>query len=429
MNGIGVWLNALYRVLTLEKGIFFNLVGRRRGLRTYLMQIHLPNTADLQKVLKLDEALAMAMGVEHVRVARNKALVDIDVPLPESEWRSVKLSQVLSNRAERLTLGHDSGGQVVKMDLQSPLCANVLFAGMPGSGKTFSMIGLVFQCAVMYDPQDLQIILIDFKNDRAWQPLHMLPHLAHPPVKTEQEARQVLEWVRDQRLERIQYNGQRQFPRLLVVIDEIASLIMHAGKEGPLAKLIGESTGQGRALGINLFLGTQQPNQKTMGAFTNADMHVRIVGRVTNADYAAHATGRPQTGAEHLCGKGDMLAFFGSDIRHITTLYLDRDALKQLPKKIEPKPLLLPASTVVMPGQSGHDTAKIYSPEVIEKTALALYWFFKWGKRPTANSLQSERHGSMTNSRIARNTALDIINQWPEPAEIFVRKLMEGREI
>jgi len=425
MNQIGAWLNALYRVLTLEKGIFFNLVGRQRGLRTYLMQIHLPNTADLPKVLKAHESLAMAMGVEHVRVARNKALVDIDVPLPEDSWRSVKLSQILSSQAERLTLGHDSGGQVATISLQSPLCANVLFAGMPGSGKTFSMISLVFQCAVMYDPQDLQIILIDLKNDRAWKPLHMLPHLAHPPVKTEQEARQVLEWVRDQRLERIHYNGQKQFPRLLVVIDEIASLIMRAGKEGALAKLIGESTGQGRALGINLFLGTQQPNQKTMGAFTNADMHVRIVGRVTSADYAAHATGRPQTGAEHLCGKGDMLAFFGNEIRHITTLYLDRDSLKQLPKKIEPEPLLLPAFTADAPEPGGRDTAKIYSPEVIKKTALALYWFFKWGKRPTANSLQSECKGSMTNSRIARNTALDIIKQWPEPAEVFVRNLMQ----
>ena len=87
-------------------------------------------------------------------------------------------------------------------------------------------------------------------------------------------------WSYDFVTERLENNNQRV--KLLVVIDEIASLIMGSGKDGTLAKLIGESTGQGRALGINLFLGTQQPNQKTMGAFTNADMHVRIVGKVNS---------------------------------------------------------------------------------------------------------------------------------------------------
>lgn len=427
MSQIGVWLNALYRVLAQEKGIIFNLIRSRRGLRTHLIQIHLPNTADLPKVLKSSEALAMAMGVEHVRVVRNKAIVDIDIPLSEPEWRSVTLSQVLSKSNKRITVGYDAGGQAVAMNLQSSLCANVLFAGMPGSGKTFSMISLVFQCAVMHKPEDLQIILIDLKNDRAWQPLHMLPHLAHPPVKTIEEARQVLEWVRDQRLERIKYNGQREFPRLLVVIDEIASLILDSGKGGTLAKLIGESTGQGRALGINLFLGTQQPNQSTMGAFTNADMHVRIVGKVTSADYAAHATGRPQTGAEHLCGKGDMLAFFGSDAIHLTTLYLDRKSLKQLPKKRSPKPLLLPAKIVESYAGATNEMNPC-SEAVLKKTALALHWFFEHGKRPTANSLQSQLDGSMTESRIARDIAMGIINQWPDPAKVFVRKLMKDGE-
>jgi len=424
MYPIGVWITALYRVLTEEKGIFFNLVGQRRGLRTHLIQIHLPNTADLSSVLKADEALAMAMGVDHVRVARNKGIVDIDVPLPESEWRSVCLSRVLSNTNGLLTIGHDSTGQRATLDLRSPLCANVLFAGMPGSGKTFSMISLVFQCAVQYKPTDLQIILIDLKNDPAWHPLHKLPHLTHPAVKTAEEAYRVLQWVRDQRLERIEHNGQRQFPRLLVVIDEIASLILDSGKEGTLAKLIGESTGQGRALGLNLFLGTQQPNQKTMGAFTNADMHIRIVGKVTNADYAAHATGRPQTGAEHLCGKGDMLVFFGSDVRHVTTLYLDRNALDRLPEKREPQPLLLPAWI----SDNEPDQFEKTDKEVLEKASLALSWYFTEGRRPSANGVQVELKGSMTKSRIAREIAQGIINHWPDQAAVFVRKLFEAQK-
>lgn len=420
-----MWMQALYRVLVQEKSVFFNMVKNQRGLRTHLIQIHLPSTADLPKVLKANEALAMAMNVDHVRITRNKALVDIDVPLPESEWRSVKLSRILSKHNNQLTVGYDTSGQPSIIDLHSPICANVLFAGMPGSGKTFSMISLVFQCAVRYSPKELQIVLIDLKNDIAWRPLHNLPHLAHPAVQTIEESQKVLEWVRDQRLERIRYNGQKKFPRLLVVIDEIASLILGNGKEGTLAKLIGESTGQGRALGINLLLGTQQPNQKTMGAFTNADMHVRIVGKVTSADYAAHATGRPQSGAEHLCGRGDMLVFYGSEIKHITTLYLDKASLKFLPKRTEPKRLLLPAKVP----DYNQDSVEPCSKEVLKKTALALFWFFERGKRPTAGSLQSELRGSMTESRIARNVAKGIINNWPKPVEVFVRKLMREDEL
>lgn len=422
MNQIGMWLQALYRVLSQEKDVFFNLVKCQKGLRTQLVQIHLPNTGDLKKVLNAGESIAMAMNVEHVRVTRDRGLVNIDIPLPESEWRIIPLSRILSKKGKSLTIGYDSTGQPTKINLSNPLCANILFAGMPGSGKTFSMISLAFQCAIKYSPKELQMAIIDLKNDMAWHPLHMLPHLVHPAVKTFNEAQRVLEWVREQRLERIDQSGKREFPRLVVIIDEIASLIMEAGPSGPLAKLIGESTGQGRALGINLLLGTQQPNQKTMGTFTTADMHVRVVGKVVNADYAAHATGRPQTGAEHLCGKGDVLVFSGNTVKHVTTLYLDRKSLKQLPRKREPKPLLLPERIPERP--SGIEP---YGENVLKKTALALHWFFRHGKPPTANSLQNELLGAMDNSRMARDLAKGIIKHWPDEAEVFARKLI-GRD-
>jgi S-DNA-T family DNA segregation ATPase FtsK/SpoIIIE len=92
-------------------------------------------------------------------------------------------------------------------------------------------------------------------------------------------------------------------PRIVVLIDELADLMMAGGREieRPLTRL----AQRGREAGIHLVACTQRPMASVIGGLIKSNFPVRIVGSVASAEDAKVAAGLPRTGAERLLGKGD----------------------------------------------------------------------------------------------------------------------------
>jgi len=92
-------------------------------------------------------------------------------------------------------------------------------------------------------------------------------------------------------------------PRIVVMIDELADLMMEGGRsiERPLTRL----AQRGREAGIHLVACTQRPSAAVIGGLIKSNFPVRIVGSVASAEDAKVAAGLPRSGAERLLGKGD----------------------------------------------------------------------------------------------------------------------------
>ena len=109
-------------------------------------------------------------------------------------------------------------------------------------------------------------------------------------------------------------------PRVVVVIDELADLMMVGGKavEQSLTRL----TQRGREAGIHVVAATQKPTSRVLGPLVKANFPVRLVGKVMSAEDARTASGWSGTGAERLMGRGDFLAVAEGRVRRFQTAYV-----------------------------------------------------------------------------------------------------------
>jgi S-DNA-T family DNA segregation ATPase FtsK/SpoIIIE len=140
--------------------------------------------------------------------------------------------------------------------------------------------------------------------------------------------------------------GEPGEPRVVVVIDELADLLMTGtGRERNVGAEIQHSltrlAQRGREAGIHLVACTQKPVSRVVGSLAKANFPVRLVGRVTSAEEAKVATGYPGTGAERLRGPGDFISVAGGQITRFQAAYISNSELIELVRrmpKTAPKP-------------------------------------------------------------------------------------------
>jgi S-DNA-T family DNA segregation ATPase FtsK/SpoIIIE len=153
-----------------------------------------------------------------------------------------------------------------------------------------------------------------------------LPHLLRPvlsdcgSIQTALETLVELMLIRD-REGRIPASASHSGePRVVVVIDELADLLMMTGKETQQA--LTRLSQRGREAGIHLIACTQKPASQVVGSLAKANFPVRLVGRVTSPEDAKVASGYAGTGAEHLRGLGDFIAVSGGQITRFQAAYV-----------------------------------------------------------------------------------------------------------
>ncbi len=306
------------------------------------MKVRVAQIASLQK------DLALSLSAERLRIEApvpGRGFVGIEVPNPRSSL--VRLRPLLETEAFfksgsplTIALGRDVSGNPVVADLAR--MPHLLIAGTTGSGKSVCIAALAVCLAMNNAPEDLRMVMIDSKMVELIR-FNGLPHLFGKVETDVKRILGVLRWVvvemehRYKLLEAAKardvdaYNRQRQrrkdvqtLPRIVVLIDEMADLMMSAPDqtEHNLVRL----AQMARATGIHLVVATQRPSTDIVTGLIKANFPARLAFSVASGVDSRVILDLP--GAETLLGRGDMLFLnpeVGSPVRAQGVLTTDQE--------------------------------------------------------------------------------------------------------
>ncbi|HYJ53392.1 MAG TPA: DNA translocase FtsK 4TM domain-containing protein [Allosphingosinicella sp.] len=306
------------------------------------------------RVIQLADDIARNMSALSARVATIPGRSVIGIELPNAKRESVVLSELIGSPAFEdqvaslpIILGKNIAGDPVVADL-APM-PHLLVAGTTGSGKSVGLNCMILSLLYRLTPEQCKLILIDPKMLEL-SVYDDIPHLLAPVVTEPAKAIRALKWTVEQMEERYRMmasvgvrqlssfnakvreakmkgqplgrrvqtgydpeTGQPRYemeeleydvlPQVVVVVDELADLMMTAGKE--VEFLIQRLAQKARAAGIHLIMATQRPSVDVITGVIKANLPTRISFSVTSKIDSRTILG--EQGAEQLLGKGDML--------------------------------------------------------------------------------------------------------------------------
>ncbi len=290
------------------------------------------------QVVGLADDIARSMSATAARVAAIPGRSVLGIEIPNEVREMVPLRELLESGAYTkakpgltLALGKDIGGAPVMADLSA--MPHLLIAGTTGSGKSVGIGTMIQSLLFRLTPAQCRFIMIDPKMLELTV-YDGIPHLLSPVVSDPDEAVAALNWaVREMELRyqvmsdlgvrniagyNVRVSKRRKkdaggdahagpLPHIVVVVDEIADLMLTAGKEvEPAVQRIAQMA---RAAGIHLIMATQRPSADVITGTIKANFPTRISFQVTSKIDSRTVLG--EGGAEQLLGKGDMLYMAG----------------------------------------------------------------------------------------------------------------------
>ena len=302
------------------------------GPTVTLFKVDIAKGVRTNRITALQDDLALALAASTIRIMApipGESLIGIEVP--NERRSSVTLGDVLSQaptEAPPLTLaiGKDVSGKAVLRDLAK--MPHLLIGGTTGSGKSVAINSMLMSILMRATPDEVRLVLVDPKRVEL-STYNGIPHLYVPVVTDPKEAASALAWAvteMERRLKLLQKAGARNIneyyrflakseaakdrpdwaadmPLLVIVIDELADLMMAAGKE--VEQSIVRLAQLGRAAGIHLIVATQRPDANIVTPLIKANITNRMAFNVPSAIDSRVILG--QSGAEALTGLGDML--------------------------------------------------------------------------------------------------------------------------
>lgn len=284
----------------------------------------------VNKIVNLSNDIALNLAAKDIRIEApipGKSAVGIEVP--NEHISMVTLKEVLSeakpttNKLE-VALGRDISGEPITAELNK--LPHLLVAGATGSGKSVCINGIITSILMNAKPHEVKLMLIDPKMVEL-NVYNGVPHLLTPVVTNPQKANQALQKVvseMEKRYDLFQHVGARniegynqfiertnqemeekqaQLPYIVVIVDELADLMMVAGKD--VESSIMRIAQLARAAGIHLIIATQRPSVDVITGSIKANIPSRIAFAVSSATDSR--TILDGGGAEKLLGRGDML--------------------------------------------------------------------------------------------------------------------------
>jgi S-DNA-T family DNA segregation ATPase FtsK/SpoIIIE len=270
-----------------------------------------------------DLSLALAAPIRIQAPIPGKSAIGIEVPNKAAQLVTLKeivqaptFSDFKSHLA--VALGADVSGHPVLGDLAA--MPHLLIAGATGSGKSVCLNAVLAGLLLQSTPRDLRLILVDPKRVEL-AGFAGLPHLLVPVVVEPDSAVAALRWAvveMDQRYklfaghgarnitvfnERAPQLGLRTLPKIVIVIDELADLMMVAANE--IEDLICRIAQLARAVGIHLIVATQRPSADIITGLIKANIPSRVAFAVSSGVDSRVIL--DEMGAEKLLGRGDML--------------------------------------------------------------------------------------------------------------------------
>lgn len=280
----------------------------------------------VSKIVALADDLALALAAQRIRIQApvpGRAYVGIEVP--NEEVSRVALRDVIESDSFqkmrsplRFALGKDVAGKPISADLAG--MPHLLIAGTTGSGKSVCVNAILTCLLINNTPDEVRLILVDPKRVELTG-YNGIPHLLAPVVVDAERVVGALQWMMremDNRYQkfaqvgarnivdfntRMQAQGERKIPYLVVVIDELADLMMLAPDE--TERTITRLAQLARATGIHLIIATQRPSVDVITGLIKANFPARVAFAVASGVDSRVILDQP--GAERLLGRGDML--------------------------------------------------------------------------------------------------------------------------
>ncbi len=337
-----------------EYGVEGKIIGFSSGPIVTLFEF-VPNAGiKSSKVIGLSDDIARAMSSISARISTQPGKTSLGIEIPNSKRDSVLFGDLveedefkIENDYLTLALGKDISGQSIFANLER--MPHLLIAGTTGSGKSVGINTMILSILYKFKPNECKLILIDPKMLEL-SIYEDIPHLLTPVVTDPKKAVFALKWVVREMENRYKlmsslnvknidsYNDKvlktissgrklyrevqtgidedtrmpiiekqeillEKMPYIVVVIDEMADLMMVAGKE--VESLVQRLAQMARASGIHLITATQRPSVDVITGTIKANFPSRISYKVSSKFDSR--TILNEMGAEQLLGSGDML--------------------------------------------------------------------------------------------------------------------------
>jgi S-DNA-T family DNA segregation ATPase FtsK/SpoIIIE len=341
-----------------DYGVKGEIVSVRPGPVVTMYELEPAPGLKASRVIGLADDIARSMAALSARVSTVPGRSVIGIELPNEVREKVVLREILSardfgdsNMRLPLALGKDIGGDPVIANLAK--MPHLLIAGTTGSGKSVAINTMILSLLYKLTPEECRLIMIDPKMLEL-SVYDGIPHLLSPVVTDPKKAVVALKWTVGEMEERYRkmskmgvrniegYNGRvreaqnknemfsrtvqtgfddetgepvfeteefapETLPYIVVIVDEMADLMMVAGKE--IEACIQRLAQMARASGIHLIMATQRPSVDVITGTIKANFPTRISFQVTSKIDSRTILG--EMGAEQLLGMGDMLYMAG----------------------------------------------------------------------------------------------------------------------
>ncbi len=341
-----------------DYGIKGEIVSVRPGPVVTMYELEPAPGLKASRVIGLADDIARSMSALSARVSTVPGRSVIGIELPNENREMVSFREILSSRDYGdgnhrlpLALGKDIGGDPIVANLAK--MPHLLIAGTTGSGKSVAINTMIMSLLYKLSPEECRLIMIDPKMLEL-SVYDGIPHLLSPVVTDPKKAVVALKWVVGEMEERYRkmskmgvrniegYNGRvrdalarnemfertvqtgfdedsgdpifeteefapEAMPYIVVIVDEMADLMMVAGKE--IEACIQRLAQMARASGIHLIMATQRPSVDVITGTIKANFPTRISFQVTSKIDSRTILG--EQGAEQLLGMGDMLYMAG----------------------------------------------------------------------------------------------------------------------
>jgi S-DNA-T family DNA segregation ATPase FtsK/SpoIIIE len=339
-------------------GVQGEVLSARPGPVVTLFEFEPAAGVKSSRVIGLSDDIARTMNATAARVAVIPGRNAIGIELPNTKRETVFLRSLLNSPSFAgvqgdlpLALGETIEGDPFSADLTK--MPHLLIAGTTGSGKSVGINAMILSLLYRHSPDECRFIMIDPKMLEL-SVYEGIPHLLHPVVTDPKKAVVALKWtvremedryrrmsklgvrnitgyndrVRDalergERLERTVHAGfdptsgepiyetrelpLEPMPYIVVVIDEMADLMITAGKE--IEAAVQRLAQMARAAGIHVIMATQRPSVDVITGTIKANFPTRISYQVTSKIDSRTILG--EQGAEQLLGMGDLLFMAG----------------------------------------------------------------------------------------------------------------------